>query len=181
MFPSRWKLATYAIVILVGCLIAAPNLLNPQQLAALPSWLPKKQVTLGLDLKGGSHLVLELDSAALARDQIDALLDRVRTALGEAGITATTSSAADAVTVRLTDPRQRADAERVLRGLISTVSLSALTQSQRDLEMKTLPDGTIELRPTEAARLARRTAAVDQSLEIVRRRIDERGDRKSVV
>jgi SecD/SecF fusion protein len=175
MFPSRWKLATYAIIILLGCLIAAPNLLKPQQLAALPSWLPKKQVTLGLDLKGGSHLVLELDSAALARDQIDALLDRVRTALSEAGITATTSSAADAVTVRVTDPQQRADAERTLRGLVSTVSLSALTQSQRDLEMKTLPDGTIELQPTEAARLARRAAAVDQSLEIVRRRIDERG------
>ena len=38
-----------------------------------------------------------------------------------------------------------------------------------------MPDGTIELRPTEAARLARQSAAVDQSLEIVRRRIDERG------
>jgi SecD/SecF fusion protein len=175
MFPSRWKLATYAIVILLGCLIAAPNLLNPQQLAALPSWLPKKQVTLGLDLKGGSHLVLELDSAALARDQIGTLLDRARAALAGAGIVATATSTTDAVTVRVTDERQRAEAERVLRGLISIVSLSVLTQSQPDLEVKTLPDGTIQLRPTEAARLARQAAAVDQSLEIVRRRIDERG------
>ena len=175
MFPSRWKLATYAIVILVGCLIAAPNLLTRQQLAALPDWLPKKQVALGLDLKGGSHLVLELDSAALARDRIDALLDRARATLGEAKIAATASSTADAVVVRVSEQRQRIEAERVLRGLIATVSLSALTSSQPDLEVKTLPDGAIELRPTEAARLARQSAAVDQSLEIVRRRIDERG------
>src|SRR5207253_4069559 len=70
MFPSRWKLATYAIVILVGWAIAAPNLFTRQQLAALPGWLPKQQVTLGLDLKGGSHLVLEVAPAVLARRQV---------------------------------------------------------------------------------------------------------------
>ena len=89
MFPSRWKLVTYALVILVGCLIAAPNLFTRQQLAALPDWLPKQQVTLGLDLKGGSHLVLELDAAALsARARSDSLLDRARAALRDARITA---------------------------------------------------------------------------------------------
>jgi SecD/SecF fusion protein len=175
MFPSRWKLATYALVILVGCLIAAPNLFTRQQLAALPGWLPKQQVTLGLDLKGGSHLVLEIDADALKRDQIDALIERARSALAGARITATVSRGADAVSIRVGDPQQRAGAERILRGLVSTVLLSALTQSQPDLAVTALPDGVIELRPTEAALLARRAAAVDQSLEIVRRRIDERG------
>ena len=175
MFPSRWKLATYAIVILIGCAIAAPNLFTRQQLAALPSWLPKQQVTLGLDLKGGSHLVLEIDPAALARSQTDALVDRVRAALREARIVGTVTSTADAVTVRIADAQQRAEAERVLRGLIATGSLPALTEAQRDLDVKVLPDGAIELRPTEAALIARQAAAVDQSLEIVRRRIDGTG------
>ena len=175
MFPSRWKLATYAIVILMGCAIAAPNLFTRQQLAALPSWLPKQQVTLGLDLKGGSHLVLEIDPAALARSQTDALVDRVRAALREARIVGTVTSTADAVTVRIADAQQRAEAERVLRGLIATGSLPALTEAQRDLDVKVLPDGAIELRPTEAALIARQAAAVDQSLEIVRRRIDGHG------
>ena len=175
MFPSRWKLATYAIVILMGCAIAAPNLFTRQQLAALPSWLPKQQVTLGLDLKGGSHLVLEIDPAALARSQTDALVDRVRAALREARIVGTVTSTADAVTVRIADAQQRAEAERVLRGLIATGSLPALTEAQRDLDVKVLPDGAIELRPTEAALIARQAAAVDQSLKIVRRRIDGHG------
>ena len=63
----------------------------------------------------------------------------------------------------------------MLRGLIATVSLPAFTEAQRDLDVKALPDGTIELRPTEAALIARQAAAVDQSLEIVRRRIDGHG------
>src|SRR5262249_23359177 len=124
MLPSRWKLATYALVILIGCLIAAPNLFTARQLAALPDWLPKKQVTLGLDLKGGSHLVLEVDPAALAREQTDALVDRTRDALREARITANATRTADAVTVHVAEAKQRTEAERILRKLISTVSLS---------------------------------------------------------
>jgi SecD/SecF fusion protein len=181
MFPSRWKLATYAIVILVGCAIAAPNLFTRQQLAALPGWLPKRQVTLGLDLKGGSHLVLEIDPAVLARSQIDSLTDRVRAALGEARITGTVGSTPAVVTVRIADAQQRAEAARVLRGLIATVSLPAFTEAQRDLDVKVLVDGTIELRPTEAALIARRAAAVDQSLEIVRRRIDGHGVAEPII
>jgi SecD/SecF fusion protein len=175
MFPSRWKLVTYALVIVIGCLIAAPNLFTRQQLAAWPDWLPRKQVTLGLDLRGGSHLVVEIDSAALAREQLDTLVERVRSALREARIPASVSASSRAVVVRVTDAARNADTERVLRKLISTVSLSAFAEVQRDLDVTSRPDGTIELRPTEAAMIARRNAAVDQSLEIVRKRIDEVG------
>ena len=175
MFPSRWKLVSYSLIILIGCLIAAPNLLTRQQLAALPAWLPKKQVTLGLDLRGGSHLVVEIDAAALAREQLDTLVDRARSALREARIGATVSVSSQAVVARIADETRRAEAERILRKLVSTVSLSAFTEAQRDLDVTLRPDGTIELRPTQAATLARRNAAVDQSLEIVRKRIDEVG------
>jgi SecD/SecF fusion protein len=176
MFPSRWKLLSYALIILIGIGIALPNLFTRQQLGALPDWLPKKQVALGLDLKGGSHLVLEVDSAALMRDQVDSLLDRVRAALRDARIPGAAVNRSDnAVTVRVADPAQRTEAERILRGLVSTVSLSSMTQSQPDLTVTVSPDGTIRLQPTEAALIARRSAAVDQSLEIVRRRVDEVG------
>jgi SecD/SecF fusion protein len=175
MFPSRWKLATYAIVILVGCAIAAPNLFTRQQLAAWPGWLPKQQVALGLDLKGGAHLVLELDAAALRRELADSLLDRARAALREARIIHTASRTADAVTIRVRDDRQRAETERVLRALVSTVTLSAVAQSERDIDVTVLPDGVVQLRPTEAAFLARRASAIEQSLEIVRRRVDGHG------
>ena len=59
---SPWKVATYAILVLLGLLAATPNLLTRDQLDRLPDWLPKQQVTLGLDLRGGSQLLLEIDS-----------------------------------------------------------------------------------------------------------------------
>jgi len=60
MFPSRPKLASYALLVLIGCLIAAANLFTAP-LSDLPGWVPKPHVTLGLDLRGGSHLVLAVD------------------------------------------------------------------------------------------------------------------------
>jgi SecD/SecF fusion protein len=176
MFPSRWKLVSYALIILVGCLIAAPNLLSRQQLAALPDWVPKKTVALGLDLKGGAHLVLEIDEAALLRRQVDSLTERARATLRDARIPGVAINRSEAaVTVRVADSAQRAEAERILRGLVSMVSLSVMTQSQPDLVVTALPNGALQLRFTEAALIARRSAAVDQSLEIVRRRVDEVG------
>jgi SecD/SecF fusion protein len=86
MSYSRWKIALYAVPLLVGILFAVPNLLSRQQLDALPDWLPKRQVALGLDLRGGSHLLLEIDTAALIRAREEALADRVVQGLGNVGI-----------------------------------------------------------------------------------------------
>src|SRR5215470_3342075 len=86
MFPPRWKLAGYALVVLIGCLVAAPNLFTRDQLSLLPAWLPMPQVALGLDLKGGSHLVLEVDAAAVARERLGVIADSARTALRQAAI-----------------------------------------------------------------------------------------------
>jgi SecD/SecF fusion protein len=69
---------------------------------------------------------------------------------------------------------RRSDVERALKGLVGTVSLSALTEPRRDLDI-TVTDTGVVLRPTEAALIARRSAAIDQSLEILRRRIDQIG------
>lgn len=78
----------YALIILVGVLAALPNLFTQSQLAAMPSWLPKHQITLGLDLQGGSHLVLEINSAALKHDRLQSLLADARTTLRKDGIKA---------------------------------------------------------------------------------------------
>src|ERR1700741_1108337 len=102
MFPSRWKLASYALVVLIGCLVAAPNLFTRDQLSLLPSWLPTPQVALGLDLKGGSHLVLEVDAAAVARERLGVIADDARTALRQAAIAGVAVRVSDgAVVVRL--------------------------------------------------------------------------------
>ncbi|GFE88284.1 protein translocase subunit SecD [Steroidobacter agaridevorans] len=68
MVLSKWRLVLYGLIILIGSVIALPSLLSSQQLAAWPDWLPSKQVALGLDLRGGAHLVLEIDERALQKE-----------------------------------------------------------------------------------------------------------------
>ena len=176
MFPSRWKLASYALVVLVGCLVAAPNLFTRDQLSMLPSWLPTPRVTLGLDLKGGSHLVLEVDAAAVARERLDAIVDGARTALREAGVSgARVVVSDDTVVVRLADATKIAVVEPALRGLASTVIAHGASTAQSDMDITEISDSELRLRPTAAALSARMDSAVEQSLPIVERRINEVG------
>lgn len=176
MFISRWKMAAYVIVLLIGCLIAAPNLLSPQQLAQLPHWFPKNQMTLGLDLKGGSHIVLEIDGAALRKERLESLLDNVRRTLREARIPSLRVAIENgAVTIKGVDGTKRADVERLLSGLISTVTLTTFSGPEPDLALSTPAPDEFRLTPTEAAILAWQNGAAAQSLEIIRRRIDEVG------
>ncbi len=78
MRTSKWMVVLYSVVVLIGIIIALPNFFTQKQLDAMPSWLPKRQVTLGLDLRGGSYLLLEIDQAALKKDRLHALLNDAR-------------------------------------------------------------------------------------------------------
>ncbi|WP_116809093.1 protein translocase subunit SecD [Steroidobacter cummioxidans] len=68
MVPSKWKLVLYGLIIAVGTFIALPSLFTAQQVESWPDWLPRKQVALGLDLRGGAHMVLEIDERALQKE-----------------------------------------------------------------------------------------------------------------
>lgn len=69
MVPSKWKLVLYGLIVAIGSLVALPSLFSSEQVAGWPEWLPRKQVALGLDLRGGAHLVLELDEQALQKEK----------------------------------------------------------------------------------------------------------------
>ena len=167
MFPSRLKLASYALVVLLGCLIAACNLFTTP-LTNLPGWVPKPHVTLGLDLRGGSHLVLAVDAAGLARDRLEVIAADARAALTEARIAgADVSVSADAVVVRPANTTDGAAVEAALRGIVSTVTTQGVSTSQPDIEIGRGPDAGFLLRPTAAALDARTEMAVAQSFPIV--------------
>lgn len=167
-------MASYAIIILAGILAALPNLFTPQQLAALPSWFPKQQVTLGLDLQGGSHLVLEVDAEALKADRLRSLLDEVRGALRQERIPAQSARIIDnGINVALSDAAQRAKAAEVLKGLATPVG-GAFGPPKSDVDVA-VSDSRIRLSLTEAGLADRLDAAIRQSLEIVRQRVDQVG------
>ncbi len=171
MRTPRWVVVTYVILILAGVLAALPNMFTPQQLAALPSWVPKQQITLGLDLQGGSHLVLEVDAAALKTDRLRSLLDDVRNTLRKERIDSRSARISSGViTVNIDNPDQLAKAQEVLGGMATTIGISG----QKDLDVTT-EGNLVKIALTEAGLNDRLDAALQQSLEIVRQRVDQVG------
>jgi|HigsolmetaAR203D_1030402.scaffolds.fasta_scaffold00625_19 SecD/SecF fusion protein len=171
----RWKVATFAILILAGFLIAAPNLLSREQLDRLPDWLPKQQVTLGLDLRGGSHLLLEVDSASLFQAREQDLADEVGRALRAEGVPPDAISIDDGrLVVTFGDPDMADDAVRIIRGLPSLLS-SGPSGTLASPYTVSRSGGSVSIAPTPAAIAEATQAALEQSLEVVRRRIDETG------
>ncbi len=177
---ARWKTAAILLVCLVGTLVSIPNLI-PR--AAFPDWFPVRQVNLGLDLRGGSYLLLEVDLNTVIRERLDAMVDGARTRLRAANIRYVNLSADAAnrrMGLRVTDPAQIQAAVAVLRELANPVQLPT-GQSVPDLEVTSSGDGQVWATLTEAGLRAKSTAAVEQSIEIVRRRVDETGVAEALI
>jgi preprotein translocase subunit SecD len=164
-FP-KWKIVLVLAASLFGLIFAAPNILPRETADRLPSWW--QPVSLGLDLQGGSYLLLEVDTGYVVREQLSSLVESIRTALRNEKIRYADLGLAgpDAVKVRILDAPDRDRAHDVLRKLDSDA-----VPSDGD-------DGLVTLRYPEQKLAARINQAVDQSLEIVRRRIDEMGTRE---
>ena len=176
MFYSPWKIAAHAALILTGVSLVIPNFLSRQQLDLLPNWLPKQQVTLGLDLRGGSHLLLEVDRAALIRSREEALADAIAQALKDAGVQGSEVAVAEgAVVSTIRNSERMEDALKAIRQLVSPLPSSIPGVGGGPDSEVTAASGKIRVRPTEPAIAAWVSGALEQSLEIVRRRIDETG------
>ena len=81
LYIPFWKKILTVGICLLGLLFASPNFFTREQLESFPSWYPKSQITLGLDLQGGAHLLLEVDFDAVQKEQMASLADMVRTTL----------------------------------------------------------------------------------------------------
>lgn len=175
MRTSPWLLVTYAVIILFGFLSALPNVLGPDQRSLLPAWLPNEPVTLGLDLRGGSHLVLEVDAAALEQARLRTILDDAEDALREASVrTRSAEVADDRVVLMLRDAQEMRAALSALREIANSSIATASGAEVPELVLDA-SDGKISIGFTEQGLDARANAAVAQSLEVVRRRVDEIG------
>ena len=173
-FP-RWKICLIIAICVLGTILTLPNFFSRETLASLPSWYANSRIHLGLDLRGGSHLLLEVDMGAVIHDRVEGLVDSARTALRTANVGYTAITPGErGITVQLRDPAQAEEAAKALRGLANRVGGGALGGGQPDLDVS-VNGATITATLSEAALRDRATQAVEQSIEIVRRRIDETG------
>jgi len=86
LYFSRWKVISIWIVVAFSVLFSVPNLIPSHVLATWPDWIPKKQMPLGLDLQGGSHILLQVDRQSLITERVNATRDEIRTKLRDAKI-----------------------------------------------------------------------------------------------
>ncbi|MGX5665388.1 protein translocase subunit SecD [Rhizobium daejeonense] len=174
MRNSTWKVVSYILIILAGMLVALPNVLSDKTLASLPSWLPHQKVSLGLDLRGGSHLVLEVDRPSLENEWLQNLMQESRSSLRDAKIdTRTVQRQGNAILITLADPSQRTAAKQELEKLGNQVTVGVRTGL--DLDITDSGDNGITVKPSDNGITHRMSSAVDQSLEIIRQRVDQVG------
>lgn len=176
VYFAKWKMVLVAIVALMGVLFAFPNTLSEEDAASLPGWLPNQQMNLGLDLQGGSHLLLEVDVASVLDQRRQALVDSVRDGLrrGSSRIGyRRLGIREDCVGFEL---RREEDSER------TSVALRKLEPNTFEPLYEVSNDGlSYTVCNTEAGRREILASAIEQSIEIVRRRIDELGTREPTI
>ncbi|HEY8574578.1 protein translocase subunit SecD [Phenylobacterium sp.] len=175
MSLSRWKVVLVVLATVIGLLLTLPNLLPPAARSSLPGFLPSKALNLGLDLQGGSYLLLEVDTAAIGQERLTNTIEDVRTTLRNEEIAFSDLGQVNGeVTVRITDPAQVSNATGLLRQSIGVV----LPSGQKDVVVSGAPDQRIRITFSPDAMQAASRDAVKQSIEIIRRRIDELGTKE---
>ncbi len=171
------RTAIILFVALFGILFAVPNFLSKDQLAGWPDFLPKQPMVLGLDLQGGSHLLLGVNRESIIEERLKTLRRDVRSKLAnEAGIGNLITTEADGVVVELTDPTQREAAMTALQTLQNNVSSGVLAVGGvPELAFADRPDGKIAVTLTPDGITQRMSSIVAQSMEVIRNRIDQVG------
>lgn len=171
MKNSPYRVAAYLAVILIGVLFALPNLLPSSLVDRFPSYLPTQKITLGLDLRGGSHLVLEVDGADLQKERVRNLAEDARRVLREANVAVDGSEPqTQSVIINLATPSQRTAAIDALSRLASPIGAA-----RTDLVVLESGDRAVLLQLTSEGLQASVSAAVEQSLEVIRQRVDQVG------
>lgn len=182
LYFDRWKIIMIFVLCFAGLVYSAPNFVPKDKLAGVPDWLPNQQINLGLDLRGGSYLLLGVETESIVSDRLQELVNDVRNALRNERIPYTGLGLRDGgVSVSITAPADMAKAKDAVDDIASTVPGNQFsTIPSSDIEIKT-QDNRIFVTLTEAEKFARTQSAVKQSIEIVRRRIDELGTTEPVI
>ena len=169
-FP-RWKVIMVTLITVFFILTALPNTLSPQWQAKLPGFLPHQTVPLGLDLRGGSHLLLELDFNAYKREHFANVRDALREALRAAKIGYTDLRASgNEVSLRIRTDTVAKDTD--LAALFRKVDPDLSTEDKDGLTRFYYEDDKLK---------ALQLRLLEQSIEIVNRRVNEAGTKEPIV
>ncbi|MFM2301142.1 MAG: protein translocase subunit SecD [Pseudomonadota bacterium] len=177
-FP-RWKQAWLWAITIVFAASALPSIFSVAGLP-WPSALPAPKVNLGLDLAGGSHILLEANPDQVRRQRLETMADDVRARLKSASTPiriGDISTKDGSVSFMIADPAQVDAAREQLQTLTSGAQLTG----QRDWDLNVINGNTLALTPTQAGIDQAVTQAMDTATEVVRKRIDALGTREPTI
>jgi preprotein translocase subunit SecD len=175
LYFTRWKALAIILTALVVCLCAVPNFFPEAKVKTWPVWA-QRHLVLGLDLQGGSYLLLEVDSNYVKKDKLDQVRDDVRRTLRDAKIGYTgLATKGDSVEVRISKDTDQPTALSKLRELSQPLGGLLGSSGQRSLEVSDAGGGVIRLTVPQAAITDRIRQTIEQSIQIVERRVNELG------
>jgi preprotein translocase subunit SecD len=175
LYFTRWKALGIILTALVICLCAVPNFFPEAQVKTWPAWAQRRLV-LGLDLQGGSYLLLEVDANDVKKTRLSQIREDVQRTLRTARIQYTGLAVkGDTVEVRITKDTDQANALTKLRELSQPLGGLLGGTSQRDLDVADAGGGLIRFTIPEAAVNDRLRKTIEQSIQIVERRVNELG------
>jgi SecD/SecF fusion protein len=183
LYFARWKTVLIWLSVVVAVLFAAPNLFTKATLDQLPDWLPKKQMTLGLDLQGGSHILLQLDRKSLVDERLSATRDEIRSKLRDARVGYTgLGVSGKTVQVRIRDLSQVDAAKKALQDLVNPVQSGMFGGgSLTEATLEEPEPGLLRFTLTDEGINYRISSALTKSIEVVSRRVNELGTTEPII
>ena len=186
---TKYQTAGVALLVLLGAMFAIPNLLSEETRNSLPGFLPKSTINLGLDLQGGSHVLLEVKTEKVIDDRMKAMMGDIRREMRPNSATnrkrvsiesLSYSEANDSISLLIADPADAEEAEERIRDLTRGGVGGALGLGIRAYTVAA--DGqrfTVTMTPDAQRFYA--SEAVRDSIEVVRRRIDPAGNKEVLI
>ncbi|AEG49526.1 protein-export membrane protein SecD [Sphingobium chlorophenolicum L-1] len=177
-FP-RWAVAGILLPLLIGIFCAVPSFLPDRVVEQMPKFM-QTRVNLGLDLSGGSHLLLEASTQDVAKQRIANMEEQVRTELrrGDTKIAIGDISSRDGkLSFMVRNPSEVDAAVERIRPLTQGAGLTG----QRDFNVEVMNSSTIVITPTQAGIDNAVKGAMEVATEVIRKRIDEMGTREPTI
>ena len=177
-FP-RWKVWGITLICLLGVALAIPSFFTEKQVATWPSWIPSARINLGLDLAGGSHLLLEADTKDVAKERLEAMQEIMRTGLRRhdpAIAISNLSTANGRLSFVVRDPTEVDAAVEYARNQTQPVGLGS-----RDWSVNVLDQNRVVMVPTQAGLDAALESAMASAREVVYNRVDPTGTKEVTV
>lgn len=183
LYFSRWQSIGIWLLVLVGIAFAVPNILPQSTRDSLPDWSPKQPMTLGLDLRGGSHILLQVDREKLLADRLEVVRDDVRTLLREERIGYTgLSGSGTSVQVRVRDAADIEAAKEAVASLTEPVSTGVFGAGAiTEIEFSEPEPGLLRFTLTDEGINYHLVSAVSQSVEVIGRRVNELGTTEPII